>query len=85
MPIVYDAAKGTLSVGKVAAPLALADGVVRLRVLVDRGSVEVFGEEGRVAISHGLPGGGQGRPLSLGTSGAPVRSLGVWELRSAWK
>ncbi len=85
VPIVYDAAKGTLSVGKVASPLGLTDGVLRLHVLVDRGSVEVFGEEGRVAISHGLSGGDRGRPLSLKTSGASVRTLSVWEMRSAWK
>ncbi len=85
LPIVYDAAKGTLSVGKVVAPLALADGVLRLHALVDRGSVEVFGEDGRVAISHGLSGGDRGRPLSLKTSGASARTLSAWALRSAWK
>lgn len=83
LPIVYDAAKRALSVGKVVAPLSLTNGVVQLRVLVDRGSVEVFGEDGRVAISHGLSGGDRRFPLSLKTSGSSVRSLNAWELRSS--
>ncbi len=85
LPILYDAAKATLSVGKVSAPLALTDGVLRLHVLVDRGSVEVFGEDGRVAISHGLSDGDRERPLSLKTSGTTMRALSAWELGSAWK
>ncbi len=86
VPIVYDAGRKTLSAGKVAAPMDAKDGVIRLRVLVDRASVEVFGDDGRVAISLGMPSGGRGPSLSLTTTEATrVRSLEADELRSAWK
>jgi fructan beta-fructosidase len=52
--IVYDATAGSLQVGKHEAKLKRpADGEIDLRVLVDRGSVEVFAQGGRVAISSG--------------------------------
>ena len=35
------------------APLTSEQGKVKLRVLVDRGSVEVFGNDGQVALSKG--------------------------------
>jgi fructan beta-fructosidase len=40
--LVYDAAKGTLTCKDVTAPVKTKDGRLRLRILVDRGSVEVF-------------------------------------------
>src|SRR5262249_50106520 len=50
--LVYDAAKGTLTCKDVSAPLPERwEGVLDLRILVDRGSVEVFGNGGRVAMS----------------------------------
>ena len=51
LDITYDAAKGTLTCGRVTAPLKPRDGRVSLRVLVDRGSVELFADGGAVAIS----------------------------------
>jgi len=45
-PVVYDAIKKTLACGDVTAPLAPAGQVVRLRILIDRGSIEVFGNGG---------------------------------------
>jgi fructan beta-fructosidase len=52
--IAYDRERGVLSCGSHSAPLLLPDGKLRLRILVDVGSVEVFANDGRVAISHGL-------------------------------
>ena len=83
--IAYDAVRKTLSAGKVSAPLTARDGLIRLHILVDRGSVEVFGDEGRVAISLGVPMRDHGRSLALTTTGVKVRSLEVHELKSAWK
>ena len=54
VPVVYDASKGILSCGGINAPLAPADGMVRLRLLVDRGSIEVFANEGRVHSMRGM-------------------------------
>ena len=49
--LVYDAAKETLTCKDVTAPAKLLNGKLELRVLVDRGSVEVFVNFGRVAMS----------------------------------
>jgi fructan beta-fructosidase len=88
-PVAYDAIKKTLACGDVTAPLAPEGQVVRLRILVDRGSIEVFGNDGRVAISRAFAPSGD-KPsltLTLPASGHPVRfrSLQVNELESAWK
>jgi len=85
----YDAVKKSLACGDVTAPLAPEGQVVRLRILVDRGSIEVFGNDGQVAISHARA-PGTDRPsltLTLPASEHPVkiRSLQVDELKSAWK
>lgn len=85
----YDAVKKSLACGDVTAPLAPEGQVVRLRILVDRGSIEVFGNDGRVAISHAFAPSAD-RPsltLILPASDHPVkiRSLQVDELTSAWK
>lgn len=86
IPIVYDAKKKNLSCGKVTAPVALEDGAVRLRVLVDRGSIEVFANDGLVALVAGvLP-----RPEDVSVTffadggNADVRKAHVAVLGSAW-
>jgi fructan beta-fructosidase len=86
VPIVYDAAARTLSAGKVTAPLTLGNGSIQLHVLVDRQSVEVFGDWGRVAISLGVPASAGVRPLAL-KLGPGVRSgsLDVSKWRSSWR
>jgi len=88
-PVVYDAIRKTLACGDVTAPLAPEGQVVRLRILIDRGSIEVFGNDGQVAISRAFAPSGD-KPaltLTLPASGRPVkiRSLQVDELGSAWK
>ena len=66
-------------------PLALEDGLLRLRVLVDRSSVEAFGGDGRTVISDRVfP-----RPTSRGTAlfaeggAAELVSLRAWPLARA--
>ena len=61
-------------------------GVVKLHALVDRGSIEVFGNDGRVAISTAIHPAEGVRPLGLSTTGEEtrVRSLVVDELKSSW-
>jgi fructan beta-fructosidase len=86
VPIVYDAAMHTLSCGKVSAPLDPIDGLVRIQALVDRGSIEVFGNDGRVAISLGVVPAVDDRSLEIKGIGKTtrVRALLVDELKSAW-
>ena len=64
-PVGYDAAKGVLSCGDVSAPLAPEGSMVRLRILLDRGSIEVFGNDGRVAISRAFAAENEKPGLSL--------------------
>jgi fructan beta-fructosidase len=87
VPVVYDVKKQELACRGKAAPLKLRDGIVRLRLLVDRGSVEVFGNDGRVALSVGVLVSPEDRALALGVSGGAVKvtALAVHVLRSAWR
>lgn len=87
LPIVYDAAKNRITCGDLMAPLAPLNGAIRLDVMVDRGSVEVFGNDGRLAISRAMPAAGADRAVSLVAAGGParIRSASVQSLRSAWK
>jgi fructan beta-fructosidase len=47
----YFPSRHELQVGSVTAPLTLADNKLRLRILVDRSSVEIFANEGEVTFS----------------------------------
>ncbi|OWK43877.1 glycoside hydrolase family 32 protein [Fimbriiglobus ruber] len=82
----YDAKAKTLTCNKVAVPLAPVDGKIRLRVLLDRGSVEVFGNDGRVALSAAYVAPPAKTSLAAFARGVPVRApmISVSEIRSAW-
>jgi len=47
----YSMADRTVSLGAVTAPLKLPKGTLRLRILVDRPSIEVFADDGQVSFS----------------------------------
>ncbi len=83
----YDAKKGHLSAGDLVVPAPPAGGKVLLRVLVDRGSVEVFANGGRAAACVPVKPAPNVKTFSLWALGgtAEVESLDVWELKSAWK
>jgi fructan beta-fructosidase len=84
--VVYDAKKRQLTCGKYTAPLTPEGGKVRLRVLADAGSVEVFGNGGRVALSSGVTPKDTNPPVELFARGgtAKLTAATVWELKSAW-
>jgi fructan beta-fructosidase len=84
--VVYDAKKQTLSCKNVTAPLKPSDGRVRLRLLVDRGSIEVFANNGAVTMSVAAIPPEKERSLLLFARGgkARVEALEVIEMRSAW-
>jgi fructan beta-fructosidase len=69
------------------APLALRDGRVRLRVLVDRSSVEVFAGGGRVTITDQVFPRASSDGVQLFSEGgaAGVDRLRVRPMRSAWR
>jgi fructan beta-fructosidase len=70
----------------VRAPLSPREGRVRLHVFLDRGSIEVFGNDGRIVLSIAAVPADSNRPIGIFQQGAPakVHSLVVHELRSAW-
>jgi sucrose-6-phosphate hydrolase SacC (GH32 family) len=69
------------------APLTPADGHLRLTVLVDRTSIEIFADDGRVSLTSCFDPHEGDNSLSLFTRAetAHVKSLVVYELKSAWK
>jgi fructan beta-fructosidase len=88
VPVVYDVKKGEVSCQGKTAPLKVRkDGRLRLRILVDRGSVEVFGNDGQVALSAGVLVPADNQSLAVTTKGgeAKAKQLEVRVLKSAWK
>jgi fructan beta-fructosidase len=85
-PVVYDSSMQELQCKGVKAPLKPKEGRVRLQVFLDRGSIEVFANEGRVAMSIASLPDDANRSIGVFIRGRPteVRSLVVHELRSAW-
>lgn len=86
VPVKYDAAKGELTCHTTTMPVALEDGAIRLRLLVDRGSIEVFTGGGATAMSVGVipPAGDRSIKLTAEGGTARFRSLVVHEMKSAW-
>lgn len=97
----YDTAKTTLFVdrresgivdfhpafaGRHAGPLALENGRIRLHLLVDRSSVEVFGNHGETVITELVfPDSASDRVEVFATGGdCRLVSCEIWPLRSAW-
>ena len=87
VPVVYDVKKQEISCKGVKAPLRPEDGKVRLRLLVDRGSVEIFGNGGLVALSVGVIPADDNHSLEVFSRGGAtrLRSLEAFELKSAWE
>jgi fructan beta-fructosidase len=86
VPLVYDAAKQEMICKGVKAPLKPVAGRVRLHVYLDRGSIEAFGNEGRVAMSVASITDDGNRSIGLVQTGGSIdlHSLVVHELKSAW-
>lgn len=86
---IYDTASQMLSGPNGAMAIASADRRLQLRILVDRTTVEIFGDRGQAygMFIRGNPGGNA--PLELRTwqlipDGTHVERLSVHSLRSAW-
>jgi fructan beta-fructosidase len=71
--------------GRHSGPLVAEGGLVRLRLLVDRSSVEVFGGDGRTVISDRIYPRPDSRGASLFAEGgtAELVSLRAWPLAAA--
>ncbi len=86
--ITYDMAKKQLSAVGCSAPLTPLAGRIRLRILVDRCIIEIFGNDGQVSMAcyYGAQTGSGGKDNRLTVSNDSVRitSLDVHELNSIW-
>jgi len=84
-PVTYDG--HTLATARGRGALKPRDGRITVRILIDRGSVEAFGNEGRLSLTSYAIHEPENRNLSLTAEGgeAVVNKLVVNELKSAWK
>ncbi|MDY3552272.1 GH32 C-terminal domain-containing protein [Gemmata sp. JC717] len=78
----YDPDKKSLTCNGVTAPVDAPAGNFLIHVLVDRGSVEVFADNGRVAMSVAAIPDEKNRTVGLG---GHLDSGSVWRLKSAWE
>jgi fructan beta-fructosidase len=86
VPVVYNVKKNQLSCGRPKAILKPIDGKIRLRILVDRVSIEIFANDGRIYMPiRAIPEGDQ-KGLEIFTKGGGIKvsSLKVHELKSIW-
>jgi len=60
------------------------DGKVKLRVLVDRGSIELFANDGAAVSTHFALPDPQNRSISLSGKGSAKVSMVINELKSSW-
>ncbi len=82
----YDVAKGELSCRDKTGPLKARDGQIDLEILVDRTSIELYGNAGKVYMPIGVIPADENRSLNVfGEGQAPkLVSLTIHELNSAW-
>jgi sucrose-6-phosphate hydrolase SacC (GH32 family) len=83
----YDVKTQELSCLDRKAKLAPVDGKIDLRILVDRTSVDIFGNKGRVYMPMGVivPASNHTLVLSAAGEGIEVNSLKVYRMTSAWE
>lgn len=84
--VTYDAVKQELSCADKRAPLRMQGGKIRLRFLIDRTSVEIFGNEGRLYMAMGVrvPAENVSLQISAKNGNAVLNSLTAFELKSIW-
>jgi fructan beta-fructosidase len=85
-PVTYDVKAQELACGKCKAPLKPEGGRIRLRILLDRTSIEVYANGGRIYMPVGAVHPDENRSVETTSAGgsAKVNALEVYELRSAW-
>ncbi|HRQ49437.1 MAG TPA: glycoside hydrolase family 32 protein, partial [Agriterribacter sp.] len=84
--IVYDPSRKILTCNGKSIPAASSDGLLRLRLLIDRTSLEIFADNGSSSLTFYLPPEEIESPLKLYTPGEPaiIKSLNVWEMKSMY-
>ncbi len=87
IPVIYDVQKRELACIDKTAPLQQIEGKIRLQLLVDRTSFEIFGNDGVLVMPIGVIPPDDKGSLAVFSRGGSTRmhSLEVHELRSAWE
>jgi len=87
IPVVYNVQEQKLSCSGKTAPLKPVDGKIRLELLVDRTSIEIFGNDGRIYMPIGVILVDNTKSLEIFTKdgNTKIKSLEVYELNSAWQ
>ena len=85
--VTYRVKEKRLSNGDAAADMSPKDGRIRIRILVDRTSVEVFGNDGEVVIPCCFLPGEMDQSLELFALGGAARiaSMSIYKLKSIWR
>ena len=84
--VVYNVASETLACLGESAPLDMVQGRINLQILVDRTSIEVFANDGKIVMSFSLPLAPDNTSLEVFARDgkATLNSLDVWHLKSIW-
>jgi sucrose-6-phosphate hydrolase SacC (GH32 family) len=87
VPVLYDVRQETLSCLGKSLPLRPVDGRICLRLLVDRTSLEIFANAGRVYLPLGVVFEAENRALEVFArgEGAQIEELVIHELASIWE
>ena len=87
IPVVYNVNEQKLTCRNRTAALKPANGKIRLELLVDRTSIEIFANAGKVYMPIGVIPADDDKSLQVFTKGGNTKidSLEVYQLRSAWK
>ena len=84
--LLYNVQEKVLSCKGKTVEMEPVDGCIKLQILVDRTSIEVFGNDGRVSLFRCSPLNTEDR--TLGTLArreqAKVKRMDIWKLRSTW-
>jgi len=87
--IEYNVAEKQISLGDFRAPLKLVGGKLKLRVVVDWTSIEIFVQDGEVQIAgvFRLRSGAASGGIPVETTGGDVviENVKIWEMKSVWK
>ncbi|MHC4750080.1 MAG: glycoside hydrolase family 32 protein [Planctomycetota bacterium] len=87
IPVVYNVRKQELSCQGKTATLKPVDDKIRLELLVDRTSIEIFGNDGRIYMPIGVILADNPKSLEIFTKGGntTVKFLEIYELNSVWR
>lgn len=85
IPITYDVSKQEIEINKHRAPAPMKDGVMTLRVFVDRTTVEVFASDGLTYVPMPVISKAAAAPRINVTGGeVEFKALELYELKSIW-